>query len=158
MPGKDLKMLKLTKDEIHLGKLATLVLLFSGEAEAELAKLGAECGYKLYKGRVGSMDSAKIFAAVETAAKKEGLVGNHYREEHALYHAILEAYQGICRGAVGLGYMLRTAGLLFTIVRGKRIPGSEADGEWIAVAIYGCLGAPIKGYEHEVLGLGINPI
>jgi len=151
-------MYKLERNDIQLGKLATLLLLFSGEAEMELMKSGREYGYKLYKGRVGSMDSAKIFAAVETAAKKEGLTAEHYREEHALYHAILEAYQGICRGQVGLGNVLRTAGLLFTIVRGKRFPGGEADGEWIAVAMYGNLGAPIKGYEHEVLGLGINPI
>ena len=52
----------------------------------------------------------------------------------------------------------RTAGLTFSIVRGPRILGDDSDGEWIAVALYGNMGAPIKGFEHEVMGLGINPI
>ena len=36
-----------------------------------LRKASVLNGYKVLKGRVGSMDSAKIFAAIETAAKKE---------------------------------------------------------------------------------------
>jgi len=115
-------------------------------------------GYKVVKGRVGSMDSAKIFAAVETAAKKECLINASYRDEHSLYHTVLEAYSGICRGQVGLGNILRTAGLTFSIVRGPRILGDSSDGEWIAVALYGSMGAPVKGNEHEVMGMGINPI
>jgi len=31
-------------------------------------------------------------------------------------------------------------------------------GEWISVGIYGMVGAPIKGFEHEVIGLDINNI
>ncbi len=104
------------------------------------------------------MDSAKIFAAVETAARKEGLIDQRYREEHALYHSALEAYSGMCRGQDGLGSVLRSAGLLFSIVRGYKLPGNESDGEWVAVVLYGNIGAPIRGYEHEVLGLGMNPI
>lgn len=141
-----------------LGKLAVLTIMSSGEDEAELKRQGLEFGYRLYKGKVGSMDSAKIFAAVETAAKKEGLIDERYREEHALYHSVFEAYNGMCRGQIGLGTVLRSAGLLFCIVRGTKLPGNNQDGEWIAVALYGNMGAPIKGYEHEVLGLGINPI
>lgn len=141
-----------------LGKMAVLLVMYSGEAETALQKQGRECGYTLCKGKVGSMDSAKIFAAVETAAKKEGLIDQRYREEHALYHSVLEAYNGMCRGQDGLGAILRSAGLLFSIVRGAKLPGDNSDGEWIAVALYGNMGAPIKGYEHEVLGLGMNPI
>ncbi|MGL5512839.1 MAG: HutP family protein, partial [Sporomusa sp.] len=110
------------------------------------------------KGKVGSMDSAKSFAAVETAAKRENLIDLRYREEHALYHSLLEAYSGMCRGQDGLGNIMRTAGLVFSIVRGRRLPDHRDDGEWISVALYGNMGAPIKGYEHEVLGLGMNPI
>ena len=31
-------------------------------------------------------------------------------------------------------------------------------GEWIAVVLYGSIGAPTKGFEHEVIGMGINPV
>lgn len=143
---------------ISLGKLAVLVVLQTDDEAANVLEQGLQSGYKVYKGKVGSMDSAKIFAAVETAAKREHFISEDYREEHALYHSILEAYQGICRGQVGLGNVMRSAGLLYSIVRGSRTAGCAADGEWIAVALYGYMGAPMKGYEHEVLGLGINPI
>lgn len=145
-------------NNVSLGKMAVMLVMHSGEAEAALIKQGREHGYKLCKGKVGSMDSAKIFAAVETAARKEGLIDQRYREEHALYHSVLEAYSGMCRGQDGLGSVLRSAGLLFSIVRGYKTPGSDSDGEWIAVVLYGNIGAPIRGYEHEVLGLGMNPI
>ena len=144
---------------ISLGKMAVLLVLQDDEAEeAALREQSLQAGYKLYKGKVGSMDSAKIFAAVETAAKREGFISSNYREEHALYHSILEAYQGICRGHVGLGNVLRSAGLLYCIARGPRTANCSTDGEWIAVTMYGYMGAPMKGFEHEVLGLGMNPI
>ncbi|MBP2645164.1 MAG: hutP 2 [Firmicutes bacterium] len=150
----------MTKQEqtVSLGKMAVFLVLHSGQAEDKMMAIGQDSGFRLYKGKVGSMDSAKIFAAVETAAKREGLINSQYREEHALYHSILEAYHGICRGQTGLGNIMRSAGLLFSIVRGPRIPGDADDGDWVAVALYGSMGAPIKGYEHEVLGLGINPV
>ena len=143
---------------MSIGKIAVLAALHEegdaiGPAERDLPP-----GCRVYTGKVGSMDSAKIFAAVETAAKREGFISSHYREEHALYHSILEAYQGICRSSVGLGNVLRSAGLLYSIVRGPRTAGDASDGEWIAVALYGYMGAPVKGFEHEVLGLGMNPI
>ena len=31
-------------------------------------------------------------------------------------------------------------------------------GEWVSVGIYGMVGAPIKGFEHEAIGLEINHI
>ena len=143
---------------MSLGKLAVLLVLSAGDEEQRLVEKASLNGYKVYKGRVGSMDSAKIFAAVETAAKKEGFISGQYREEHALYHSILEAYHGICRGPDGLGNVLRSAGLLFAIVRGPRLAQDTGDGQWISVALYGNMGAPVKGYEHEVLGLGMNPV
>lgn len=143
---------------MKLGKLAALMVLRSEDSDPELEKSARQLGYKMCRGRVGSMDSTKIFAAVETAAKKEGLVQPVYREEHAIYHCVLDAYNGICRGQAGLGNLLRTAGLVFAVVRGPRLPGDDGDGEWLAVALYGNMGAPVKGFEHEVMGLGINPV
>lgn len=52
---------------------------------------------------------------------------------------------------------MRTVGLRFAVVRGKPY-SNQAEGEWIAVALYGTIGAPIKGLEHEAVGLGINHI
>ena len=143
---------------LSIGKTALLLAMSSKEEEKEIEEVSKEHGYKVFKGYVGSMDSSKIFAAVETAAKRENFIKNVYREEHSLYHSVLEAYEGICRGQVGLGNILRTAGLVFSIVLGSRISGDSSDGNWIAVVLYGNMGAPIKGYEHEVIGLGINPI
>lgn len=131
--------------------------LAEGKMEEKLRTAGLEIGFKLIKGRVGSMSTEKIFAAVETAAQREGLLRQDcYRETHALYHAILDALNGICRGQLGLGNMLRTVGLIFTVVRGPRSTEQRDDGEWLAVAFYGTIGAPIKGYEHETIGLGLN--
>jgi len=145
-------------EPLSIGKTALLLCISSESEEEMIRKTSILNGYKVVKGRVGSMDSAKIFAAVETAAKKECLINASYRDEHSLYHTVLEAYSGICRGQVGLGNILRTAGLTFSIVRGPRILGDSSDGEWIAVALYGSMGAPVKGNEHEVMGMGINPI
>ena len=145
-------------ESLSIGKTALLICMSSESEEEMIRKTSILNGFKVLKGRVGSMDSAKIFAAIETAAKKESLINTSYREEHSLYHTVLEAYSGICRGQVGLGNILRTAGLTFGIVRGPRVLGDNSDGEWIAVALYGSMGAPVKGYEHEVMGLGINPI
>ncbi|PNB66901.1 transcriptional regulator, partial [Pseudomonas sp. FW305-BF6] len=78
-----------------------------------------------------------------------------YREVHSLYHAILEAIQGVTRGHLQLGGVLRTVGLRFAVVRGKPYKNAN-EGDWIAVALYGTIGAPIKGSEHESAGLGIN--
>ncbi len=106
-------------------------------------------------GKVGSMDSQKVVAAIETAAKKNGIIRQEvYREDHALYHAIIEALEGVTRGQIQLGNVLRTVGLRFSVVRGNPYDAEE-EGEWLAVAMYGTIGAPVKGLEHEVVGLGI---
>lgn len=101
------------------------------------------------------MDVQKIIAAVETAAKREGLVDDRYRSQHALYHAILDALQGLGRGPLELGGILRTVGLRFAVVKGPRVL-EHPDDLWLAVGMYGMIGAPIKGHEHEACGLGIN--
>ncbi len=140
-----------------IGKNAIMYALAEGELEEKFKKTAEDHGYKLIKGKVGSMSTEKIFAAVETAAQREGLIReDYYRDTHALYHAILDAFIGICRGQLGLGNMLRTVGLIFTVVRGPRNIKYREDGEWLAVVLYGTIGAPVKGYEHETIGLGLN--
>jgi len=149
----------LGKIDHRIGKNAVLLALL-GQSDVDpmiLNKL-TEQGCRFCLGKVGSMDPHKVVAAIETAAKKEGVIRTDvYRENHALYHAIIEGLHGITRGQVQLGTVLRTVGLNFSVVRGR--PYSNKDeGEWIAVALYGTIGAPVKGLEHEAIGLGINHI
>lgn len=128
------------------------------EEEKEILLQARKSGYLLIKGRVGSMESEKIINAVEVAAQREGLIDpDHYREEHALYHAALEALTGVGRGLVSLRGINRTTGLTFVVARGPRHRDAD-DGEWLAVVFYGTIGAPRKGFEHETLGLGINHV
>lgn len=143
-------------DSNHLiGKEALLLLLHN---EDQLPDKLKQLDWKYCKGKVGSMDGQKIVAAVETAAKNQGIIKpSLYRETHALYHAILEAISGVTRGNNQIGTLLRTVGLRFAIVRGNPYKDKE-EGEWIAVALYGTIGAPVKGLEHEAIGLGINHI
>lgn len=145
-------------EQITIGKLAVHLASSTAGEEQLLLQVAEKAGYRFYKGRVGSMDSEKIFAAIETAAKRRGLVQDQYREEHALYHSILDAFHGVCRGELALGSILRTAGLIFSIVRGPRMAKDHSDGDWLAVALYGTIGAPIKGFEHEAMGLGISHV
>ncbi len=143
-------------DHKHLiGREAMLLLL---DPERVLPKELHENGWRTCKGKAGSMEAHKIVAAIETAGKNEQLIKPHlYRESHALYHAIIEALSGVTRGDNQLGTVLRTVGLTFSIVRGNPYKDSE-EGDWIAVALYGTIGAPVKGLEHEAIGLGINHI
>jgi hut operon positive regulatory protein len=142
-------MLKVEKQRI--GKNAVLIALLEEGEVINLPKNWQSC-----RGKVGSMDSHKVVAAIETAAKKNGIIKTDvYRESHALYHAIIEALHGVTRGQVQLGTVLRTVGLRFSVVRGNPYENQE-EGEWIAVALYGTIGAPVKGLEHETIGLGIN--
>jgi hut operon positive regulator len=139
-----------------IGKKAIkLVLADPGELPVLLDEIHKE-GYRTVVGRVGTMSAEKIVAAVETAVGREQLLDDVYRHEHSLYHTIIEAFYGVCRGQLELGEILRTVGLNFSVVRGWRIIPPGADGEWLAVALYGTIGAPRKGFEHEVIGLGIN--
>ncbi|MGO4888967.1 hut operon transcriptional regulator HutP [Anaerobacillus sp. MEB173] len=142
--------------ERKIGKMAILLLL--NETESDMQDQIKRLNWKSCTGKVGSMESQKVVAAIETAAKKTGVIqADLYREKHALYHAILEALSGVTRGQVQIGSVLRTVGLNFSIVRGRPYENSN-EGDWIAVCLYGTIGAPIKGSEHETIGLGINHI
>ncbi|WLR42466.1 hut operon transcriptional regulator HutP [Bacillus carboniphilus] len=139
-----------------IGQLA-LRLTFSEEQREVTNHLG-QLGWSYCQGKVGSMELQKIVAAIETASKRNAVVnGDLYREMHALYHAIIESMQGVTRGQVELKDLLRTVGLRFAVVRGTPYD-DKAEGEWIAVALYGTIGAPVRGLEHETMGLGINHI
>lgn len=143
-------------DFCGIGKI-TLTLALSDNYD-ELKDYYENKGYTIIKGNVGSMDSKKIFASIETSAYRENIIRENYHEEHQLYHAIQEALSGYCRGQVVLGEVLRTAGLIFVLVRGNLIEGDKSTGEWISLVLYGKIGSPRKGFEHEAIGLGIQPI
>ena len=145
-----------------IGKLTIQLLISSEEEEKELLKKIAQLGYKYAIGKAGTMDSKAVIAAIEITAKREGIIINSstYREEHALYHTTLNALRGLCRGEIGIGSLLRTVGVKFVILRGPMDTDNigKDPGEWISVGIYGMIGAPIKGFEHEAIGLEINDI
>jgi hut operon positive regulator len=140
-----------------IGKIALLLAIDDGDME-NLKEYYEKKNYVIYKGQAGSMDAKKIVAAIETAASREDIIRENYHEEHALYHAIIEALSGYCRGQVMLGEVLRSAGLTFTIVRGTLIEDDPSSGNWIAVVLYGQIGSPRRGFEHEAVGMGIQPI
>ncbi|WNS78245.1 hut operon transcriptional regulator HutP [Domibacillus sp. DTU_2020_1001157_1_SI_ALB_TIR_016] len=145
--------------EFPLGKLTTLLaLLHKSPAGHEIKKELTNRGYRFTVGRVGAMDLNKVIASIETNAKSNDIIdGESYREVHALYHSILEAVQGVGRGTVQFGEILRTVGLTYSIVRGE-INSPGYSGEWISICIYGTIGAPKKGFEHDALGFGFNHI
>lgn len=143
-------------EEKQIGKIAILLALQGQDEDPMLADTVTKSGFTYCLGKSGAMETHKVVAAIETAAKRNGLIRKEgYRETHALYHAIMEALHGVTRGQVQLGSVLRTVGLSFAVVRGKPYIHPE-DGEWIAVSLYGTIGAPVKGFEHEAIGLGIN--
>ncbi|MGZ0084431.1 hut operon transcriptional regulator HutP [Caldibacillus thermoamylovorans] len=142
----------------RIGRQALLLAMLDEGEEGPVLHQLESLAWRYCQGRVGAMEPQKIVAAIETAAKRHGVVdGGLYREMHALYHAILEAVHGVTRGQVELGDLLRTAGLRFAVVRGMPYE-QPSEGEWIAVALYGTIGAPVRGLEHEAAGLGINHI
>lgn len=138
-----------------IGKAALQVAMAEPSVREHVLEVVVGAGYRVVCGQVGSMDLQKVVAAVETAARREGLVSVSYPEDHALYHAILDALHGIGRGQIALGTILRTVGLRFAVVRGPQVAGEKGRGEWLAVALYGHIGGPVKGNEHECVGLGI---
>ncbi len=143
-----------------IGYLTISLVIAAEEEEKNILEKINSLGYKICQGKIGTMESKAIIAAIETAAKREGIFSaGCYREEHALYHTILNALRGLCRGEIGIGNFLRTIGIKFVVLRGPLDSASTTDsGEWISVGIYGMIGAPIRGFEHEALGLEINNI
>lgn len=146
----------MSSQNFRIGKIS-LLLALSDDYE-KLKDEYEQKGYLIYKGNVGSMDVKKIYAAIETAALKEDIIRENYHEEHALYHAIQEALSGYCRGQVVLGDVLRTAGMIFVLVRGKLVEYDNSSGDWISLVLFGQIGSPRKGFEHDAIGLGIMPI
>lgn len=138
----------------YLGRTALLIVLDDGEQVERRIAVARQQGMQVCTGKIGSMELPKIIAAIETGVRREGLIDASYRAHHALYHATIDALQGLTRGPVELGNMLRTVGLRYAVVIGPRLPGND-EGPWVAVAMYGMIGAPIKGHEHEACGLGI---
>ena len=142
-----------------IGKLTISLLISVEEEEKELLKKINSLGYKVCIGKAGTMESSELIAAIETTAKREGIFkAGCYREEHAVYHAALDALRGFCRGEIGIGNFLRTIGVKFVVLRGPLDTARSDLGEWVSVGIYGMVGAPIKGFEHEAIGLDINNI
>lgn len=143
--------------QLGIGKIALNLALLDEGPNSYIEKYEA-LGYHLIKGQVGTMDVRKIFAAIETAVFREDMIRENYHEEHALYHAITEALEGYCRGSVALDTVLRTTGLEFAVVRGELLVGHISGGDWISVVLYGHIGSPRRGFEHEAIGLGIQSI
>ncbi|MEW6524292.1 MAG: HutP family protein [Bacillota bacterium] len=141
-----------------IGKAALLLALADLNSRARMLADLDRAGYRACAGQVGSMDLQKVVAAIETASRREGLTRPEYPEDHALWHAVLDALQGVGRGQLALGTVLRTVGLRFSVVRGPKAPSLSEQGDWVAVALYGNIGGPIKGNEHEVVGLGISHV
>lgn len=137
-----------------LGKIALKLTLADDDTETSaIAARARDCGYRVCTGKVGSMDFQNIIGTIETLARKSGVVDDGVVDQHALYHAVYECCSGFMRGNLILGGTLRTLGSRFAVVRGK-VPG-KGDREWIAAAMYGTIGSPSKGFEHEAAGLGI---
>lgn len=139
-----------------IGKSAIFIATAAEEQRGQFIDNARQNGFRVCTGRVGTMNAEKVISAVMTAAKRENLWdADSFREEHALYDATVEALNGICRGQLLMSEVLRTVGLSFAVVRGAM---GNSKGEWVAVCLYGTIGAPIKGFEHETIGLGINHI
>lgn len=148
-------------DKDGLGKIAVLLALAEEDEEQLVMDLIKKRGYTFIKGHVGTMDPKKIFSSIEVGAIKEGIIKNYYHDEHALYHATLEALNGYCRGQIGLESVLRSTGLTYSIVRGNLQydeKNTASTKPWIAICLYGKIGSPRKGFEHDAIGLGVNSI
>lgn len=145
-------------EQIGIGKIAINLALSDEETGKKLVEQYDEMGYHLIRGSVGTMDVKKIYAAIETAVYREDMIRENYHEEHALYHAVSEALTGYCRGDIALDTVLRTTGLSFAVVRGELVHGEVSGGDWVAVVLYGFIGSPRRGFEHEAIGLGIQSI
>jgi hut operon positive regulatory protein len=138
-----------------IGQIAIkLVITEPGEEQQQYLQKIRGYGYKAICSQVGSMQMEKVIASIETASRREGIISDTYRDEHALYHSILDALAGVCRGQLALDNVLRTVGIKYSVIIGPKASDHSRDDYWLVVAIYGTIGAPIKGFEHEAIGLG----
>ena len=141
--------------ELTIGKTALLLSILKEDNDNSdhiLRQLLKGTKYKTVTGNVGAMSINKIIATIHTAAIRENAINDSLVANHALYHATYECMLSLLRGQAILGELFRTAGLRYAVVVGN-LYGDE--GEWIAVAMYGTIGAPIRGNEHEGFGFGI---
>lgn len=140
--------------ELTVGKTALLLSILKEDDDNSdhiLRQLLKGTKYKTVTGNVGAMSINKIIATIHTAAIRENIIDDSIVANHALYHATYECMLSLLRGQVILGELFRTAGLRYAVVVGNLTDASE----WIAVAMYGTIGSPIKGNEHEGFGFGI---
>jgi hut operon positive regulator len=129
-------------------------LLVKASVSEQLLPLPA--GMKVVYGKVGTVKISDVIGSIQTAARREGLFKELYREEHILYSAISDALQGVCRGNIMLQELFRSAYLDFAVARGRYF--EDDPGDWIIVALYGRIGSPIRGHDHEAMGFGVKPI
>lgn len=111
--------------------------------------------YRAAIGRVGTMDTQDVYASVLTVAERAKLLDPGLNDAHALYHATHDALLGILRDPAGLGPTLRTTALVYAILRGPRKLELRGERDWIAVAMFGSIGAPRPAWEHDAVGLGV---
>src|SRR6056297_3608333 len=128
--------------KVGIGKIAIRISIADKEEKKSLIEKYSKKNYHILTGHAGSMDSKNIIAAIETAAMREDFIRENYREEHALYHATMEAFTGYCRGQIELGEVLRSTGLVYSLVRGNLVMDDKASGSWISVVLYGEIGSP----------------
>lgn len=143
--------------DFTMGKLTSLLVLLHNNEAGELIKkqLNMEnCRYTV--GSIGSIDLNKVISVIEASAETKGIINSDsYNERNTLYHTILEAVQGVGRGTIQVGDLLKKVDLTYGIVRGKNKKISTGN-DWIGVCIYGRSDSEEKGIEQETLGLGFN--
>lgn len=90
----------------------TISLLISSEEEKELLKKVSNLGQKICMGKTETMDRREIIAAIETTTKREEIFrAGCYREEHAVHHTVLSTSKGLRKGEIGIGNLLKKAGV-----------------------------------------------
>lgn len=112
--------------------------------------------YRAATGRVGTMDTQDIYAAVLTVAERASMLDPGLNDAHALYNATHDALLGVLRDPAGLRPTFRTTALVYAILRGPRVLESRGERDWIAVAMFGSIGAPRAAWEHDAVGLGVS--
>ena len=143
--------------DLTMGKLTSLlVLLHNNEAGEVIKKQLKKENYKYTVGNVQSIDLHKIIATIEASAKINGIIDpTSFRQRNTLNHTILEAVQGVSRGAIQVGDLFNKINLTFSIVKGKN-EKLENGSDWIGVCIYGQSISSENTIVEETLGLGFN--
>lgn len=111
--------------------------------------------YRAATGRVGTMDTQDVYAAVLTGAERSELLDPGFNDAHALYRATHDALLGMVGEPAGLRPTFRTTALVYAILRGPRRLDLQGERDWLAVAMFGSIGLPRPAWEHEAVGLGI---